>query len=158
MTDAARLRAIDHFTTLSDDAVVTLIEGSEVIDYPDGATILDPARPRPDYSFLVEGRWWMRRDMIGVAAPFEWEDDRPGNWHGGVALYDAIAPVTVRAIAASTVLHVPRDLLERLAGANAHLALAMLRGVQGGGTVLYRHATAGDAPNAPDGPATERTQ
>ena len=82
----------------------------------------------------------MRRDVIGAVTAFEWTDDRRGNWHGGVALYDAIAPVTVRATAPCTVPHVPRALRERLAGVNAHLAFITLRGVQGGGSVLYRHA------------------
>ena len=158
MTDTAtRLAGIDHFSQLDADTLEALIDGSELTDYPKGATILDPAAPRAGYSFLIEGAWWMRRDMIGAASPFEWTDDRPGNWHGGVALYDAIAPVTVRATAPSTVLHVPRALLERLAAGNPHLALAMLRGVQGGGTVLYRHATEDAAPTAPEGPATGLT-
>ena len=158
MTDtAARLAAIDHFSTLDPESLAALVDGSELTDYAEGTTILDPAAPRTEYSFLVEGAWWMRRVMVGVATPFEWTDDRPGNWHGGVALYDTIAPVTVRATVDSTVLHVPSELLERLAGANAHLALAMLRGVQGGGTVLYRHATEGNAPTAPEGAATGLT-
>ena len=158
MTDTAtRLAVIDHFSRLDADALDALIDGSELTDYAAGATILDLAAPRADYSFLIEGAWWMRRDMVGAATPFEWTDDRPGNWHGGVALYDAIAPVTVRATVDSTVLHVPSELLERLAGANAHLALAMLRGVQGGGTVLYRHATESNAPTAPEGAATGLT-
>ena len=152
--DLARdLAAIDHFSALDPDAMKDLVDGSELARYGTDETILDPARPRAAYSFLVEGRWCMRRDMVGVSKPFEWDDDRPGNWHGGVGLFDAVAPVTVRAVEPCTVLHVPRDLLERLMRADAHLALAMLRGAQGGATVLYRHATEGDAPNRPDGPA-----
>lgn len=54
-------------------------------------------------------------------------------------------------------IFVPADLLAETAAENAHLALAMLRGIQGGATVLYKHATQGVAENRPSGLATGLT-
>ncbi len=150
---AADIARIDHFSELDDVAMKKLINGSEIVRYEADSTILDPASPRRCYSFLIEGRWWMSRKVVGSDTPFEWTDDRPGNWHGGVALFDAVAPAQVKAETACVVLHAPRELLEEIAAQNNHLALAMLRGIQGGATVLFRHATTGNAENAPSGPA-----
>ena len=141
------IAGIDHFSALDGDALDRLLDGSELATYGAGDAILDPTRSRGVYSFLVEGRWWMRRTVVGVAEPREWVDDRPGNWHGGIALIDMIAPPEVRAETDCAVLHVPRDLLDGLASSNAHLAHAMLRGVRGGATMLHRHAT-GEDPDA----------
>jgi len=135
-----KLRSIDHFNGLSDDALTHLLKGSDLQTYAKGSTILDPEHSQSVYSFLISGRWWMRRKIVGVDAPREWIDDRPGNWHGGIGLIDMVAPPEVRAETDCTVLHVPRDLLDDLAAANAHLAQAMLRGVSGGATMLYKHS------------------
>lgn len=139
--DRAQIGAIDHFSALDDDALDRLLEGSKMAAYAAEETILVPDRSAATYSFLVEGRWWMRRRIVGVAEPREWVDDRPGNWHGGIGLIDRVAPPEVRAETDCTVLHVPRDLLDDLAAENAHLAHAMLRGVRGGATMLHEHAT-----------------
>ena len=136
------IAAIDHFSGLDAPELGALLSGSEVADYGDGEAILDPEASKAIYSFLLSGRWWMRRRIVGVAEPRDWTDDRPGNWHGGIALIDAIAPPEVRAEGPCRVLHVPRDLLDGLAAGNAHLAHAMLRGVRGGATMLHEHATA----------------
>jgi CRP-like cAMP-binding protein len=132
---------IDHFSQLDPAALKRLLDGSRITTYPQGATILDPGHSGGFYSFLIEGRWWMSRLVVGVATPREWVDDRPGNWHGGITLIDRVAPPTVRAETDCVVLHVPRDLLDDLAAGNAHLAHAMLRGLRGGATMLHRHAT-----------------
>lgn len=138
------IEQIDHFSGLSEMEVDRLISGSEVSEYTAGDVILDPVRSQSIYSFLVSGRWWMARRVVGTETAREWIDDRPGNWHGGIALIDKIAPPEVRAETACTVLHVPRDLLDDLAAGNAHLAQAMLRGVRGGATMLHKHATGED--------------
>ncbi|MEM7644624.1 MAG: hypothetical protein AAF366_19180 [Pseudomonadota bacterium] len=135
-----RLAAIDHFSDLSPDQLDRLLAGSDLVDYAAGAPILDPAKAPGGYAFLISGRWWMRRTIQG-SAPRDWVDDRPGNWHGGIPLIDAVAPPEVRAEDACSVLHVPRDLLNALAGENRHLGVAMLRGVRGGATMLHAHAT-----------------
>lgn len=142
MTSLSRdaLHTIDHFSGLSDVETKRLLDGSTVETYTEGAKILDPARSQSVYSFLISGRWWMRRRIIGVDEPREWIDDRPGNWHGGIALIDKVAPPEVRAETDCVVLRVPRDLLDDLAAENAHLAQAMLRGVSGGATMLYNHS------------------
>ncbi|MEM9795919.1 MAG: cyclic nucleotide-binding domain-containing protein [Pseudomonadota bacterium] len=137
----AEIAGIDHFSGLSAPELDRLLEGAELRSYGAGDTILDPEHSQAIYSFLVRGKWWMARQVIGTDAPREWIDDRPGNWHGGIALIDKIAPPQVRAETDCTVLHVPRDLLDDLAAGNAHLALAMLRGVRGGATMLHKHAT-----------------
>ncbi|MEM7489943.1 MAG: hypothetical protein AAF390_12560 [Pseudomonadota bacterium] len=138
------IAAIDHFSGLPDAALDRLLDGSDLATYGAGETVLDPTRSEATYSFLVAGRWWMARRVVGVDAPREWTDDRPGNWHGGIALIDRVAPPEVRAETDCTVLHVPRDLLDDLAAGNAHLAHAMLRGVRGGATMLHKHATGED--------------
>lgn len=150
---AVRLSEIDHFRDLSDPFLAELVSGSEFRSYAKDDEILTPDRPYAGFSFLVRGSWWMSRSLVGTNSPFEWSDDRPGNWHGGIPLFDAIAPVRVLARTACDVLHVPRELLDSIAARNAHLALAMLRGVQGGSTVLFKHAHDGEAENAPSGPA-----
>lgn len=134
------LHAIDHFSDLDVDQLHRLVTGSRIESYDQGASILDPQTSPNFYSFLIEGRWWMRRTIIG-AGPREWIDDRPGNWHGGIGLIDKVAPPEVRAETDCTVIHVPRDLLDTLAAENAHLGIAMLRGVRGGATMLHKHAT-----------------
>lgn len=151
--DPKTLREIDHFSKLDDAALARLIDGAEFTTYEAGDVILDPATTRAGFTFLIKGRWWMSRRIVGAATPFEWTDDRPGNWHGGVALFDAVAPAHVKAENRCEVVYVPAPLLAELAAGNAHLALAMLRGIQGGATVLYKHATGGNAENAPSGPA-----
>lgn len=135
-----RIAAIDHFSGLDAGQLDRLLAGSRVERYAAGAPILDPETSPAFYSFLIEGRWWMRRTIKGVA-PREWIDDRPGNWHGGIGLIDAVAPPEVKAETDCTVLHVPRNLLDELAGENPHLGVAMLRGVRGGATMLHKHAT-----------------
>lgn len=158
MTDITqKLKEIDHFSELDQSALTRLIKGSEVTVYEAGDVILDPAAPQPGFTFLIEGRWWMARRITGAATAFEWTDDRPGNWHGGVAFFDAVAPAYVKAETRCDVIFVPADLLVEIAAENAHLALAMLRGIQGGATVLYKHATQGVAENRPSGPATGLT-
>ncbi len=134
------VRSIDHFSELSDEQAIRLISGSSQKSYDTGASILDPNQSQAIYSFLISGKWWMRRTIIGVSEPREWIDDRPGNWHGGIALIDKVAPPEVRAETDCIVLHVPRDLLDDLAAENPHLAQAMLRGISGGATMLYDHA------------------
>lgn len=156
-TNEQKLSEIDHFSELDAPALAKLNDSAEIATYDAGEVILDPAMPRAGFTFLIEGRWWMSRHMVGAATPFEWTDDRPGNWHGGVALFDAVAPAYVKAETTCEVIFVPAPVLAELAADNAHLALAMLRGIQGGATVLYKHATKGSAPNAPSGPATGLT-
>lgn len=156
-TNEQKLSEIDHFAKLDAPALAKLIDSAEITTYDAGDVILDPAMPRAGFTFLIEGRWWMSRHMVGAATPFEWTDDRPGNWHGGVALFDAVAPAYVKAETRCDVIFVPEDLLAEIAAENAHLALAMLRGIQGGATVLYKHATQGVAENTPTGPATGLT-
>ncbi|MEM8849577.1 MAG: hypothetical protein AAGE03_06020 [Pseudomonadota bacterium] len=136
----ARLAAIDHFSGLSANQLNRLLDGSDLVDYEASAPILDPTKAPGGYAFLVAGRWWMRRTIQGTM-PHDWVDDRPGNWHGGIPLIDAVAPPEVRAEDACTVLHVPRDLLNQLAAQNRHLGAAMLRGVRGGAAMLHAHAT-----------------
>lgn len=138
--ERAAVAAIDHFSGLTNAQLDLLLAGSEITAYAPGDTILDPVRSRAVYSFLVSGRWWMRRTIVGVPEPREWVDDRPGNWHGGIGLIDKVAPPEVRAEVETTVLHVPRDLLDDLAAADVHLAHAMLRGVAGGSSMLHAHA------------------
>ena len=92
----AKLGGIDHFSKLDDDAMARLLEGAEISNYAPQDVILDPAAPRAGFIFLIEGRWWMSRRIVGADTPFEWTDDRPGNWHGGVALFDAVAPAFVK--------------------------------------------------------------
>lgn len=156
-TTEQRLGEIDHFSTLDETALARLIDGADITTYGAGEVILDPAKPRAGFTFLIKGRWWMSRHIVGAETLFEWTDDRPGNWHGGVALFDAVAPAHVKAETRCDVIFVPATLLAELAAENAHLALAMLRGIQGGATVLYKHATEGAAENAPTGPATGLT-
>ncbi|MEO0619831.1 MAG: hypothetical protein AAFZ01_11210 [Pseudomonadota bacterium] len=156
-TEPEVLSAIDHFSKLGETALARLIDGAEFATYEAGDVILDPSAPRAGFTFLIVGRWWMSRHIVGAATPFEWTDDRPGNWHGGVALFDAVAPAHVKAEVRCEVVYVPAPLLAELAAKDAHLALAMLRGIQGGATVLYRHAKEGEAENAPSGPATGLT-
>lgn len=135
-----QLKAIDHFSQLDDHQLQRLVAGSEIKRYGAGDRILS-ADVSPDfYSFLVEGRWWMQRKIVGVEPPKDWIDDRPGNWHGGIGLIDKIAPPTVKAKTDCQVIHVPRDLLDALAAENPHLAVTMLRGVSGGASMLYNHA------------------
>lgn len=148
-----KLRTIDHFSKLDEKALARLIDGSEIKAYEPREVILDPANPRAGFTFLIEGLWWMSRQIVGAETPFEWTDDRPGNWHGGVPVFDAVAPAYVKAETRCEVIFVPAELLTELASGNPHLALAMLRGIQGGATVLYKHATEGKADNAPTGPA-----
>ncbi|MEM8554892.1 MAG: hypothetical protein AAGF71_08730 [Pseudomonadota bacterium] len=105
---------------MTDQQVDGLLTDSEVLYYTTGDTVLSPHAPPQVYSFLIEGRWWMQRKIAG-ADPVEWTDDRPGNWHGGVSLIDAVAPALVTAETDCTVLHVPRDVLDRLVAENAHL-------------------------------------
>ncbi|WP_420391515.1 hypothetical protein [Acuticoccus sp.] len=81
------------------------------------------------------------RLVAGSTLAHDRADDRPGNWHGGIALIDRLAPPRVRAEADCAVLHWPRDLLDDLAGENAHLGIAMLRGVRGGATMRHAHTT-----------------
>ena len=138
-----QIAAIDHFSGLDGAGLDRLLAGSRVATYAAGEAILDPKTSPGVYSFLVQGRWWMRRRIVGVAEPREWVDDRPGNWHGGIGLIDRVAPPEVRAETDCTVIHVPRDLLDDLAADNAHLVHAMLRGVRGGATMLHEHATGG---------------
>ena len=138
-TDRRTIAGIDHFSALDEGSLDRLLAGSELATYGAGDAILDPSRSRGVYSFLVEGSWWMRRTIVGVAEPREWVDDRPGNWHGGIALIDKVAPPEVWADTDCTVLHIPRDMLDNIAAGNGHLAHAMLRGVSGGSTMLYEH-------------------
>lgn len=133
------IRSIEHFSGLSDQEASLLFSASSLKDYDAGASILDQNQSQAIYSFLVKGRWGMRRHIVGVAEPRVWIDDRPGNWHGGIALIDKVAPPEVWADTDCTVLHVPRDLLDDIAAGNGHLAHAMLRGVSGGSTMLYEH-------------------
>ncbi|MEM8751057.1 MAG: cyclic nucleotide-binding domain-containing protein [Pseudomonadota bacterium] len=148
-----KLSEIDHFSKLDRAALIRLTKEAEFTTCDAGETILDPATPRAGFTFLIKGCWWMSRHIVGAETPFEWTDDRPGNWHGGVALFDAVAPAHVKAETQCEVIFVPASLLVELAANDAHLAQAMLRGIQGGATVLYRHATEGSADNAPSGPA-----
>lgn len=152
-----KLSDIDHFSKLDKAELAKLVDGAEFTTYDTGEVVLDAATPREGFTFLIEGRWWMSRHIVGAETPFEWTDDRPGNWHGGVALFDAVAPAHVKAETRCEVVYVPAALLAELAAGNAHLGLAMLRGIQGGATVLYKHATEGDAENAPSGPANGLT-
>ncbi|MEM0921830.1 MAG: hypothetical protein AAGI13_02220 [Pseudomonadota bacterium] len=156
-TNEQKLSEIDHFSKLDETELAKLLQDAEIRTYDVGEIILDPAKPRAGFTFLIEGRWWMSRHIVGAATPFEWTDDRPGNWHGGVALFDAVAPAHVKSEMPCEVIFVPAPLLAELAAKNAHLALAMLRGIQGGATVLYKHATEGVAESAPSGPATGLT-
>lgn len=134
------IQTIDHFSQLDQAQLQRLIARSEIKQYSTGDSILS-ADVSPDfYSFLIAGRWWMQRQIVGVEPPRDWIDDRPGNWHGGLGLIDKIAPPTVKAETACQVIHVPRDLLDTLAAENPHLAVTMLRGVSGGATMLYNHA------------------
>jgi signal-transduction protein with cAMP-binding, CBS, and nucleotidyltransferase domain len=135
-----RIAAVDHFSQLPPEQLALLLAEADLVTYEAGATILDPARSQAIYSFLIEGRWWMARRIVGVEPQRIWIDDRPGNWHGGIAIIDKVAPPEVRAETNCTVLHVPRDLLDDLAAANPHLAVTMLRGISGGATMLYEHA------------------
>ncbi|MEL7313442.1 MAG: hypothetical protein AAFN08_00630 [Cyanobacteria bacterium J06559_3] len=135
-----QIKLIDHFSQLDEVQLKQLIEGSEIKTYQSGERILS-ADVSPDfYSFLITGKWWMQRQVVGIETPREWIDDRPGNWHGGIGLIDKIAPPTVKAETVCHVIHVPRDLLNALAGESPHLAISMLRGVSGGATMLYDHA------------------
>lgn len=88
----SKVSTIDHFSGLSDAELERLNEESTIREYGAGDTILDLDRSQALYSFLVEGRWWMRRTIIGVTEPREWINDRPGNWHGGVGFIDKVAP------------------------------------------------------------------
>ncbi|MEM7547890.1 MAG: hypothetical protein AAF367_20385 [Pseudomonadota bacterium] len=156
-TTEQKLSEIDHFSKLDKTGLATLLLEAEITTYAAGEIILDPPSPRAGFTFLIEGRWWMSRHIVGAVTPFEWTDDRPGNWHGGVALFDAVAPAHVKAKTSCEVIFVPAPILAEIAAENSHLALAMLRGIQGGATVLYKHATEGSANMAPSGPATGLT-
>ena len=134
------IQTIDHFSQLDQAQLQRLIAGSEIKHYSAGDSILSPDVSPDFYSFLIEGRWWMQRKIVGVEPLRDWIDDRPGNWHGGIGIIDKIAPPTVKAETDCQVIHVPRDLLDALATENPHLAITMLRGVSGGTTMLYKHA------------------
>ncbi|MEM1241757.1 MAG: cyclic nucleotide-binding domain-containing protein [Cyanobacteria bacterium P01_H01_bin.26] len=134
------IQSIDHFSQLSEDQLRYLINVSLIQHYQPNQPILSSELSPQFYSFLLRGQWWMQRQIVGTTSPREWVDDRPGNWHGGIALIDKIAPPTVKAMTTCQVLHVPHDVLERLASENMHLAITMLRGVSGGSTMLYEHA------------------
>ena len=136
-----KIRSIDHFQRLDDVQIKRLLDSSDVRHYQAGEQILSAEVSPNFYSFLISGKWWMQRQIVGVETVKEWVDDRPGNWHGGIVLIDRIAPPTVKAETDCVVIHIPTNLLNELAAQNAHLAVAMLRGVSGGSTMLYEHAT-----------------
>jgi signal-transduction protein with cAMP-binding, CBS, and nucleotidyltransferase domain len=127
---------IEHFSGLREADRRALLEGSRVRTYAAGDAILIADTPPEGFAFLLEGEWTMRRVVPGGDEPVIWTDSRPGNRHGGTTLMDAIAPPEVHATTQSTVLHVPRGVLERLAARDATLARMMLRGVAGGATLL----------------------
>ncbi|MGF1524626.1 MAG: Crp/Fnr family transcriptional regulator [Leptolyngbyaceae cyanobacterium] len=141
------LKTIDHFSRLSPTQLKRLIEESNIQNYRADDSILSPEQSPDFYSFLIQGKWWMQRQIVGTESPRTWIDDRPGNWHGGIGLIDKVAPPLVKATTDCTVIHIPRDVLDSLAAENPHLAVTMLRGISGGSTLLYEHALANSTDN-----------
>lgn len=64
-----QLKAIDHFSQLNDHQLQRLVTGSEIKRYGAGDRILSTDVSPDFYSFLIEGQWWMQRQIVGVEPP-----------------------------------------------------------------------------------------
>ncbi|MEO0770550.1 MAG: hypothetical protein AAFY72_14175, partial [Cyanobacteria bacterium J06649_4] len=69
------ISAIDHFSQLSEDQLDRLLSGSEIKEYAAGESILSADESPSFYSFLIQGRWWMQRRIVGVLSLKEWIDE-----------------------------------------------------------------------------------
>ena len=132
----AAVRRLEIFSDLS-PGDVALLRKARVYEAGAGDKILTRGRAPDGFTFLIEGRWTMRRWPAGASETVVWEDDRPGSWHGGVRAIDAIAPADVVADAPSRLILVSAAVLLKLARTSARVARTLLRGIEGGASLLW---------------------
>ena len=100
MTNAlttTELRVIPFFSEFSDVQADWLLERREVFSQTENSLIYAEGNPSNAFWLLVKGEWEMVRRVRGVSEPLVYRSDKPGTWHGGVALIDTIAPASARA-------------------------------------------------------------
>jgi hypothetical protein len=135
------LQGIPRFSSLSSSDLQLLSEASTARTVDAGAVVIDKHAPTQAavFTFLISGAWTMRRFVNGIAEPAVWIDRRPGSWHGGVNLIDAVAPAIVTADEPSRLLTVPVATVLGLAQRNSRFGQMMLAGLRGGADLLDDH-------------------
>lgn len=136
------IRKLPHFAVLSDKEFNWLLERSKVVSLDRGDVVLSRDIRPNHYTFLIEGRWTMRRWARGVDAPVVWTDDRPGSWHGGIDVIDVMAPADVVVESYARILVVPRQAVHELMTRVPNFALRMMDGLREGVDRIHEHVVA----------------
>jgi hypothetical protein len=118
------------------------LERAKVVSLDRGDVVLSRDIRPNHYTFLIEGRWTMRRWARGVEAPVVWTDDRPGSWHGGVDVIDVLAPADVVVESHARVLVVPRQAVHELMTRAPGFAQRMMDGLKEGVNRIHEHVAA----------------
>lgn len=133
------IRNLPHFAVLSDREFNWLMERAKVVTLDPGDVVLSRDIRPNHFTFLIEGRWTMRRWPRGVDRPVVWTDDRAGSWHGGIDVVDVIAPADVVADAHSRVIVTPRQAIHELMMRSPAFAQKMLAGLAQGVERINAH-------------------
>ncbi|MEM8908844.1 MAG: hypothetical protein AAGD05_13440 [Bacteroidota bacterium] len=90
------------------------------------------------YWILLEGSWIMER-FIDQAQPLIYQTDKPGTWHGGIAIIDAIAPPRVWTTSESLLLSVTAKRMQKWVADQLPIIEHLLNGIAGGAGLLKAH-------------------
>lgn len=124
------IRKLPIFAGLSERDLAWLLERSRLVTVDPGDMVIS-RNVRPNhFTFLVIGRWTMRRTSAGSSEPLVVTDDRPGSWHGGLDTLDVLAPCDVQVDVLSRVLIAPRPAIHELMVRVPAFGYRMLVGVR----------------------------
>jgi CRP-like cAMP-binding protein len=136
------IRKLPHFAVLSEREFNWLLERAKVVSLDRGDVVLSRDIRPNHYTFLIEGRWTMRRWARGVDTPVVWTDDRPGSWHGGIDVIDVLAPADVVVDSHARILVVPRQAVHELMARAPGFAIHMMQGLTEGVNRIHDHVVA----------------
>jgi CRP-like cAMP-binding protein len=133
------IRKLPHFAVLSDREFNWLMERAKVVTLDPGDVVLSREIRPNHFTFLISGKWTMRRWPRGIDKPVERTDERPGSWHGGIDVIDVIAPADVVANENSRVIVVPRTAVHELMSRVPNFAQGMLIGIAANVEAINAH-------------------